>query len=187
MKTTLTRRPTSEQYARAMSWLEDCKWDFDADGGVRDPDEWRQDVFFGDIAEEIASDWLADLGVVHRRVADDEDASCDILAYGTRIDVKLRYSERFADPDLLVRKRSGDGPGADLFLLVEVKNVDADGSPKFVIAGLATAEEVDREGRPFRYGAHDKVIVDRDRLRSPKGFGVFDAITDVKHAQNTAS
>jgi len=169
-----------------MTWLEECKWDFDADGGVRDPDEWRQDVFFGAVAEQVASDWLADRDVTHRLVDDDDDVSCDIIAYSNiKIDVKLRYSERFADPDLLVRERGESA--ADIYLLVEAKCVDARGSPEFEVVGLATADDVDREGRPFRHGAHDKVIVDRDSLRSPKGFGIFDAIGDVMWSENTAS
>ncbi|UPW01654.1 hypothetical protein M0R88_06020 [Halorussus gelatinilyticus] len=186
MKTTNTRRPTHDQYARAMTWMENCKWDFDADGGVRDRDEWRRDVFFGAVAEQVASDWLEGHDVVHRRVTDDEDASCDIDAYGVSIDVKLRYGERFSNPDLLVRER-GDGVGADIYLLVEARQVDADGPPEFGVVGLATADKVDREGRPFRHGAHDKTLVDRDALRDPRGFGVFDAIMDVKHSQNAAS
>ncbi|WP_137284182.1 hypothetical protein [Halorussus salinisoli] len=185
MKTTLTRRPTHDQYARAMTWLEDCRWDYDADGGVRDRDEWRQDVFFGAVAEQIASDWLTDLDVVHRRVTDDEDASCDIIAYGTKIDVKLRYAERYPDPDLLVRERADSH--ADLYVLVEADCIDAAGSPEFTVVGLATAATVAREGRPFEFGSHDKVIVDRDSLRSPKGFGVFDAIGDVMWSQDSAS
>lgn len=160
-----TLSPTPNLLDSALRATERCEYENDGDGG-RDEDEWRRNVFYGNLAERVAYAWLHDEGIPVRLVSDTECSQMDLDLFGAfSVDVKLRYVANYPDPDLLVRRRTAVD-SVDAYLMVELD--DRGTKYCFNIVGFATAEDVEEKSEPFRYGSYRKRLVPREGLRPPE-------------------
>jgi hypothetical protein len=69
--------PTGEQYARAMTYVHEQSYRHDRDFG-HSTDEYRLDVFLGDLAEQVAVAHLTEIGPDVRLVSDEENPAVDL-------------------------------------------------------------------------------------------------------------
>lgn len=156
--------PNGEQYASALNYVrEQQRYRNDRDLG-RSCDDWRLDVFLGELAEHVAAAHLTDeLDLDVRLVSDEEDPSVDLDVSGVAIDVKMRKLWEREDPDLIVRAKRY--PSADAYLMVELDRMATGYSAN--IAGWVALQEVVAYGEGFltNRSKHRKLLVNRKHLR----------------------
>mgnify|MGYP000241765785 CR=1 FL=1 len=132
----------------------------DLDGGTRDADDQREDNFAGKLAEGCASEYLAHIGLPH--VWDAEEANvtgADIDLFGLDVDVKMRYGDRYYDPDLILTL---DRREADLYVQVDLHKTETGWEGEIV--GWITHDEAEQVWRPFDNGEKPKRLVPREAL-----------------------
>jgi hypothetical protein len=149
----------------------------DLDGGTRTPDDQREDNFCGKLAEACASEYLRHIGLPHDWDADESDVTgADINLYGLAVDVKMRYGDRRADPDLILTL---DRQKADLYVQVDFHKTETCWEARII--GWITHDEAEQVWSPFKFGAKDKRLVPRDALHP-----VGSLVTRIVPLANTA-
>ena len=149
----------------------------DLDGGTRTADDQTEDNFTGKLAEGCASEYLHHIGLPHEWDAYEECAAdADIDLYGLAVDVKMRYGDRYYDPDLIVTL---DRVTPDIYLHVDLYQTETGWEGEIV--GWITHDEAEQVWKPFQNSRKEKRLVPRDALHP-----VGSLVTRIVPLANTA-